>query len=103
MIRRPPRSTLFPYTTLFRSLATHGPHIGICDRAHPKQNILERTRARARNNRPDRAVEVLDERLLHEPATHVITHRPGFSRRGHGYGVKRVLLDADIWQGVRRP
>src|SRR2546425_7083910 len=24
MIRRPPRSTLFPYTTLFRSLAHHG-------------------------------------------------------------------------------
>src|SRR5438094_4753670 len=24
MIRRPPRSTLFPYTTLFRSLASHG-------------------------------------------------------------------------------
>src|SRR3712207_8154864 len=24
MIRRPPRSTLFPYTTLFRSLATYG-------------------------------------------------------------------------------
>src|SRR2546430_7285441 len=23
MIRRPPRSTLFPYTTLFRSLPTH--------------------------------------------------------------------------------
>src|SRR3989441_6005425 len=23
MIRRPPRSTLFPYTTLFRSLASH--------------------------------------------------------------------------------
>src|SRR3712207_8178717 len=25
MIRRPPRSTLFPYTTLFRSLAEVGP------------------------------------------------------------------------------
>src|SRR2546425_12648331 len=25
MIRRPPRSTLFPYTTLFRSLATENP------------------------------------------------------------------------------
>src|SRR3712207_8451900 len=25
MIRRPPRSTLFPYTTLFRSVV-HGPH-----------------------------------------------------------------------------
>src|SRR2546430_6521578 len=24
MIRRPPRSPLFPYTTLFRSLAAHG-------------------------------------------------------------------------------
>src|SRR2546422_7564002 len=24
MIRRPPRSTLFPYTTLFRSLEQHG-------------------------------------------------------------------------------
>src|SRR3989441_2759793 len=32
MIRRPPRSTLFPYTTLFRSVrrrgARRGPHIG---------------------------------------------------------------------------
>src|SRR2546430_11462942 len=26
MIRRPPRSTLFPYTTLFRSLKCAGPH-----------------------------------------------------------------------------
>src|ERR1039457_7600299 len=25
MIRRPPRSTLFPYTTLFRSNRSHGP------------------------------------------------------------------------------
>src|SRR3712207_7128351 len=27
MIRRPPRSTLFPYTTLFRSCARHAPFI----------------------------------------------------------------------------
>src|SRR2546422_5537113 len=26
MIRRPPRSTLFPYTTLFRSCRAGGPH-----------------------------------------------------------------------------
>src|SRR2546426_8465198 len=26
MIRRPPRSTLFPYTTLFRSKLTHWPY-----------------------------------------------------------------------------
>src|SRR5258708_10336866 len=37
MIRRPPRSTLFPYTTLFRSLAA-GPHAlrgGGQPRLHP--------------------------------------------------------------------
>src|SRR5256885_13165492 len=28
MIRRPPRSTLFPYTTLFRSLVEQGGHDG---------------------------------------------------------------------------
>src|SRR5256886_9046106 len=32
MIRRPPRSTLFPYTTLFRSLlSTEGPYLAVAD------------------------------------------------------------------------
>src|SRR2546430_7017373 len=31
MIRRPPRSTLFPYTTLFRSQASDGPTVGLSD------------------------------------------------------------------------
>src|SRR3712207_8892373 len=38
MIRRPPRSTLFPYTTLFRSEARHpltGGLVGDVARAHP--------------------------------------------------------------------
>src|SRR2546422_4914194 len=30
MIRRPPRSTLFPYTTLFRSLSWHPPRCELC-------------------------------------------------------------------------
>src|SRR3712207_6859115 len=30
MIRRPPRSTLFPYTTLFRSTSIIE-HLGVCD------------------------------------------------------------------------
>src|SRR3712207_7166041 len=38
MIRRPPRSTLFPYTTLFRSLEPEGgggpPQVGFEDGAH---------------------------------------------------------------------
>src|SRR5258705_9078755 len=42
MIRRPPRSTLFPYTTLFRSQcqkpARHTPDVPPCDRAHCPSN-----------------------------------------------------------------
>src|SRR2546425_6245406 len=34
MIRRPPRSTLFPYTTLFRSLSREG-KIGVRISSHP--------------------------------------------------------------------
>src|SRR3712207_7964254 len=37
MIRRPPRSTLFPYTTLFRSAFTHRPgdHARLAEPAAP--------------------------------------------------------------------
>src|SRR2546425_3608190 len=35
MIRRPPRSTLFPYTTLFRSLSPAPPRPGIRTRPRP--------------------------------------------------------------------
>src|SRR3989475_9357295 len=34
MIRRPPRSTLFPYTTLFRSPHVEADQIGELERAH---------------------------------------------------------------------
>src|SRR5260370_10186647 len=37
MIRRPPRSTLFPYTTLFRSYARH-----IDDWLHQLQGVAQR-------------------------------------------------------------
>src|SRR2546427_7136207 len=43
MIRRPPRSTLFPYTTLFRSVS---------DRLHPDRSVC-----------PDRSVEHPERRL----------------------------------------
>src|SRR2546430_10581635 len=40
MIRRPPRSTLFPYTTLFRSPATEGRNIGRCGSQFNASEIL---------------------------------------------------------------
>src|SRR3712207_7248205 len=39
MIRRPPRSTLFPYTTLFRSLADAQAMIDICAASDAKLQI----------------------------------------------------------------
>src|SRR2546426_6727163 len=44
MIRRPPRSTLFPYTTLFRSLGTAlANRAGRCDRAPSAATRLHRS------------------------------------------------------------
>src|SRR2546428_13966379 len=37
MIRRPPRSTLFPYTTLFRSICRHGLRRQYADRLQARQ------------------------------------------------------------------
>src|SRR2546422_3975157 len=51
MIRRPPRSTLFPYTTLFRSLH-------LCRIEHLEQLRVQRRRRLARHSGgPDQALE----------------------------------------------
>src|SRR2546426_3525750 len=63
MIRRPPRSTLFPYTTLFRSLRRRGNfpqrrcyRQDDCDRGHPAQcrTASERPRGPSGTDRVDR-------------------------------------------------
>src|SRR3712207_7119293 len=43
MIRRPPRSTLFPYTTLFRSLGAQRGYRGGADRG-PRDEVHRRRR-----------------------------------------------------------
>src|SRR2546422_8011467 len=53
MIRRPPRSTLFPYTTLFRSLAFQQAAVGL-ERA--KSDVNKRVRGWA-----ERSEMMLDE------------------------------------------
>src|SRR5256885_5437402 len=40
MIRRPPRSTLFPYTTLFRSLSLEKVEQAFCVEAGPGVDVL---------------------------------------------------------------
>src|SRR5947209_14464598 len=55
MIRRPPRSTLFPYTTLFRSLSAQPAQSGRCRRketcdAHKTEQLKQRDRKSTRLN-----------------------------------------------------
>src|SRR5687768_18338562 len=71
MIRRPPRPTLFPYTTLFRSqspdeLASGGPV------ADPKQEV---------------GADVGRGTLMQRPALDVVELEPYLLRRGHGRSV----------------
>src|SRR2546426_3704599 len=46
MIRRPPRSTLFPYTTLFRSLALHLDDAGAAVAVGPQRARVAQVRDR---------------------------------------------------------
>src|SRR5256885_9624848 len=55
MIRRPPRSTLFPYTTLFRSVE-RGPELG--RRIGPGDGVTERIFIGCRNERAVQAARV---------------------------------------------
>src|SRR3712207_8556564 len=43
MIRRPPRSTLFPYTTLFRSDGARGPGRDLCNLHYLRATIVGTT------------------------------------------------------------
>src|SRR5256885_11870263 len=62
MIRRPPRSTLFPYTTLFRSSGDYGPIASVFSRTRFQVFLLEFDDARSGGFEPlkhvpsDRAV-----------------------------------------------
>src|SRR2546422_981284 len=58
MIRRPPRSTLFPYTTLFRSDDAEPPHAETCGPVHVNPLVVRPTML-------DRAAHAAHQRLRH--------------------------------------
>src|SRR2546426_3110276 len=68
MIRRPPRSTLFPYTTLFRSLRGH---VSIADDAVrligiPQARIVVRQQSSSFPELLDEDVAFADEQVVEE-------------------------------------
>src|SRR3989454_3130060 len=104
MIRRPPRSTLFPYTTLFRS--DDEPDLplaldGLLDSLTPGQLEEHPLRARRLGVAPARVVEreVLDD---HEVG-HVDVREAGDERLDGGPGVlRRARRGADAEGGEKQ-
>src|SRR3712207_8616678 len=90
MIRRPPRSTLFPYTTLFRSHPgfDNGPRRSREESHHASTDEPPRDDRSRRHARPARAGEVRAER---RPAVRSEEHTSELQSRQ--YLVCRLLLE----------
>src|SRR2546430_6647206 len=83
MIRRPPRSTLFPYTTLFRSCRSSATCSSASRRSPPRKPRWPRSSAAHGSRRPQRSEEHTSElqsqsnlvcRLLLEKKKHKLEH-----------------------------
>src|SRR3712207_8967300 len=62
MIRRPPRSTLFPYTTLFRSIIV----VDLVERHQRAKAELDEERARLKRAEDDRELNEAERKRLKE-------------------------------------
>src|SRR2546426_12145081 len=91
MIRRPPRSTLFPYTTLFRS-HFHSPQLTAAHRCSPQCGLLPRPLIRGHFNRGEKGT--LSSRYNSRGAQNVRVEYPSRARpRAQDYGGKQCGRD----------
>src|SRR3989441_8794157 len=90
MIRRPPRSTLFPYTTLFRSSRRPAQHVG-----RPWLDTLRIRLAR-------RSLPALKSEMTRAQQRHPDDHRPELRRvtMPADAGAGRVLVDQHLGERV---
>src|SRR3712207_8579101 len=86
MIRRPPRSTLFPYTTLFRSRDD-------VDRGRPRRRRALRVRGVPRLAAPGRPAHPLRPRLDQDGADRPRSEEHTSELQSRQYLVCRLLLE----------
>src|SRR3712207_7870172 len=92
MIRRPPRSTLFPYTTLFRSHVAARLHLAAHLHA-PARELAHREVERRRHLEPVRAAAHVDHRDLVAADVHALRSEEHTSElQSRHYLVFRPLL-----------
>src|SRR3712207_7153402 len=88
MIRRPPRSTLFPYTTLFRSAS--------CSQQHPAQvaeDLREVGAEAGGRGSVDHPVVVGERQREHQPRHEVRSEEHTSELQSRQYLVCRLLLE----------
>src|SRR5260221_2833672 len=89
MIRRPPRSTLFPYTTLFRSRRAHGLLEAAVDHEIAGQDRRDRVLLvlGAERDLP----EQLDRKSTRLNSSHTVISYAGFCLKKKGRNLRRRL------------
>src|SRR2546425_3110523 len=93
MIRRPPRSTLFPYTTLFRSDVVAETELdGIAELGEVTPVDQEVGRRRHRLDFLDRAGRLLDEARVDVLRVQMVVGEPG---EFEGFGAERDVKGVD--------
>src|SRR3989454_12435082 len=105
MIRRPPRSTLFPYTTLFRSVDLDAVrHAGLLEAVGP--SALHDVRPKAVRggegvllageaaDQPAGRIEHVEPHLLALVLEPVVDHRPGGRILAHGVRIRSAPEEA---------
>src|SRR2546427_13228953 len=86
MIRRPPRSTLFPYTTLFRSCVGLRYPQGVCEKAFPEQD--------SQHGALVREVEFLDQRIA--AARQAFAHLAVVGARLHDDALRAAVVQKEV-------
>src|SRR2546430_16668588 len=100
MIRRPPRSTLFPYTTLFRSRSTEADRVRVrggaaIRRARPRRGLMDAHQLvvePARHHDGDVALDLLGGRMRAKWLWTAV----GLAAE-KGCGEERAILNVDIY------
>src|SRR2546426_3889382 len=94
MIRRPPRSTLFPYTTLFRSSGPHG------DRGRHHDNDRQ-SHAESVGRRPGGELHVRDRKSTRLNSSHLVISYAVFCLKKKNFS--QEIIFQELWLHQRPP
>src|SRR2546422_6228619 len=101
MIRRPPRSTLFPYTTLFRSRMPHSTNGAVVERGVVASCNASASARSTCGSRSEEHTSELQSRL-HLVCRLLLEKKKNHNASKHDDGVTRLYTsrrDASTWRG----